>query len=58
MINRNRLKELVDYDQDTGIFTWKVSRPNGIYPGMIAGQTDMHYGFFNRKEGVNGTTTY
>ena len=41
MIARDRLKELVDYDPETGVFTWKVSRPNGIYPGMIAGQTDM-----------------
>lgn len=38
-ISQKRLRELVSYDQDTGIFTWKASRGNQTNPGDGAGYT-------------------
>jgi hypothetical protein len=32
-----RLKEVLDWDQDTGIFRWKVSTSNRVRVGAIAG---------------------
>jgi len=39
MITQSELKEFLHYDQDTGIFTWKVSRGK-VKVGKIAGFTD------------------
>jgi hypothetical protein len=39
MITQSKLKELLNYDQDTGIFTWKKRTSNRIKVGNIAGNT-------------------
>jgi hypothetical protein len=48
----NRLKELLDYDMDTGIFTWKVSRKRLAAIGSIAGATN---GSGYRQISIDGT---
>ena len=36
-LTQNKLKELLSYDEKTGIFTWKVSNSNRVKVGSIAG---------------------
>ncbi len=36
MLSRERLQELLAYDPETGIFTWRTARP-GVAAGSIAG---------------------
>lgn len=38
IVTLERVKELLSYDPETGVFTWKVSRNNQIRAGMIAGK--------------------
>ena len=43
MITQSRLKEVLSYDPDSGIFTWKISRGN-VKVGSVAGTLDS-YGY-------------
>lgn len=40
MIGRSSLLELLSYDADTGVFSWKVTRPNGTKAGEATGRVD------------------
>lgn len=48
MITQSRLKELLSYNSDTGLFTWLVDRNSGAYAGDIAG-TMMNKGYIHIK---------
>lgn len=41
--NLERLKELLHYDPETGIFTWRIWRKNQVKPGTIAGYLQNGY---------------
>lgn len=51
MITQSELKELLDYNKDTGIFTWKKRTSNRIKVGSIAGNLH-NKGYIELK--VNG----
>ena len=37
-VTAERLRELLDYDAETGLFRWRVHRARGAKPGMVAGK--------------------
>jgi HNH endonuclease len=50
-LTQTRLKELLDYDADTGLFTWKVAKGTAA-AGAVAGNLN-HHGYVRIK--VDGT---
>lgn len=47
-----RLREVMSYDPDTGIFTWKVRTTNRVQVGDQAGHPDPQHGY--RLIGIDG----
>lgn len=45
-LTQERLKELLDYDPETGLFIWKVDRGNNKIKGKIAGCLDKESGYW------------
>lgn len=40
-----RVKELLDYNPETGVFTWKVNRTRGVKAGDAAGTINRSHGY-------------
>jgi hypothetical protein len=45
MLTQQRLKELVHYDPDTGVFTWLVDRSDKVKAGDVAGGSNLSHGY-------------
>lgn len=45
-LTQDALKELLHYDQGTGMFTWKVSRGGTAWAGTVAGSFDKVRGYW------------
>lgn len=48
-----RLQEVLNYDKDTGRFTWKIRKANHIHIGAVAGNLNLWTGY--RSLMVDGT---
>ena len=49
-LTAERVRELLSYNKETGIFTWRVSRPGPARAGDVAGRLAKHYWYI----GVDG----
>lgn len=45
MLTQARLKELLDYNPETGVFTWRVSRHHRVRAGARAGSLSHNYNY-------------
>lgn len=55
-ITKEQLAELLDYCEETGVFTWKSAHHWRAKPGMVAGNIDPSHGYC--KIGVLGANYY
>lgn len=53
MITQERLKELLHYDPETGVFTWRIRTSNRVKVGDVAGSAAA-YGYL--EIGIDGVT--
>lgn len=44
-LTHERLKALLCYEPLTGVFRWRVARPNGVKPGDVAGRVHADSGY-------------
>lgn len=55
-LTQDRLKELIDYNPETGIFLWKVDRTNKTKKGMFAGRLNKKSGYW--QIGIDSNNYY
>src|SRR4029434_9631151 len=52
MLTAERLREVLTYDPESGLFLWNITTSNRVRAGDIAGNTENHYGY--RRIGIDG----
>lgn len=52
MLTQERLKELLQYDENTGVFTWIKPTSNRVKIGSIAATTNSHGYLYARIDGI------
>ena len=49
MLTQKRLKELLHYDESTGVFTWRVAKSHRMRVGSVAGSVALPKGYIRIK---------